>query len=48
MVEMSLKENGIGFRVGVEGGFHEIFVRPEDEPQAREIVREVRDGSPPE
>jgi hypothetical protein len=47
MVEMSLKENGIGFRLDVEGGFHKIFVRPEHEPQAREIVREIKSGTPP-
>ena len=48
MIELSLNENGIGNQVNVtEDGFRRIFVRPEDERQAREIVREIATGSPP-
>jgi hypothetical protein len=48
MIELSLHENGIGTRTNVkEDGFRGILVRPEDEIQAREIVREIETGAPP-
>ena len=48
MIELSLHENGIGTHTNVsQEGFKRIFVRPEDEFQAREIVREIKDGAPP-
>jgi hypothetical protein len=48
MIELSLHENGIGTRTSVtEDGFRRILVRPEDEIQAREIVREIETGAPP-
>ncbi len=48
MIELSLHENGIGTRTNVtEDGFRRIHVRPEDEIQAREIVREIETGAPP-
>jgi hypothetical protein len=48
MVELSLRENGIGMRINVSPeGFRRIFVRPEDEFEAREIVRQVECGIPP-
>jgi hypothetical protein len=48
MIELSLHENGIGTHTNVsQDGFKKIFVRPEDEFQAREIVREIESGTPP-
>ena len=48
MIELSLHENGIGTHTNVsQDGFKRIFVRPEDEFQAREIVREIKDSTPP-
>jgi hypothetical protein len=48
MIELSLHENGIGTHTNVsQDGFKRIFVRPEDEFQAREIVREIESGTPP-
>jgi hypothetical protein len=48
MIELSLRENGIGTHTNVsQEGFKRILVRPEDEFQAREIVREIKDGAPP-
>jgi hypothetical protein len=48
MVELSLRENGISTQVNVsEDGFRRLFVRSEDEFQAREIVRQIVDGTPP-
>ena len=49
VVEMSLKENRINYRVATESDeLTRVFVRPEDEARAREIVREIVDGVPPE
>lgn len=49
MIEMSLKENQIRARIEVqEDGFKKVFVLPEDEALAREIVREIVEGAPPE
>jgi len=48
MIELSLHENGIGTHTNVsQDGFKRIFVRPEDEFRAREIVREIESGTPP-
>ena len=48
-IEMSLKENRINFRPEKQwdSGL-KIFVMPEDETRAREIVREIVEGAPPE
>src|SRR6266446_594330 len=49
VVEMSLKENRINYRVVMESDeLKRVFVMPEDEARAREIVREVVEGAPPE
>jgi hypothetical protein len=49
ILEMSLKENRINHRVALEGDeLKRVFVMPEDEARAREIVREVVEGAPPE
>jgi len=48
MVEAGLRENLIRSRTeDLEDGLRKVFVMPEDETQAREIVREIREGSPP-
>lgn len=48
MIELSLRENGIGIHINVsQDGFRRILVRPEDEFQAREIVGEIKSGAPP-
>ena len=48
MVEAGLRENLIHSRTeDMEDGLRKVFVMPEDETQAREIVREIIDGSPP-
>ena len=44
---MSLKENQIRTRTEVqEGGFKKVFVSPEDESAAREIIREIIEETP--
>jgi hypothetical protein len=49
VVALSLNENLIRFRSEVhEDGERALFVLPEDESRAREIVREIREGTPPE
>jgi len=49
IIEDCLKENSIRYRTNVlENGARKIFVRPEDESRAREIVREIVDGVPPQ
>lgn len=48
VVEMSLKENRISYRIEVSGDFRRVFVMPGEEARAREIVREVVEGVPPE
>jgi|HubBroStandDraft_6_1064221.scaffolds.fasta_scaffold345108_1 hypothetical protein len=48
MLGSSLRENQIHFRFTQTGGKHRLFVLPEDETRAREIVREVVEGVPPE
>jgi hypothetical protein len=49
VVELSLKENLIRFRChsDSDGGRRTLFVRPEDESRAREIVREIKESAPP-
>lgn len=48
-VEMSLRENRINYRVTMENdALKRVFVMPEDEARAREIVREIVEGAPPE
>lgn len=44
----ALHENGIRCRLDKSGGREAIYVLPEDEQRAREIVREIVDGQPPE
>jgi hypothetical protein len=47
MIEMSLKENQILARIEVpEEGMKKVFVLPEDESAAREIIREIVEDSP--
>jgi hypothetical protein len=48
MLGSSLRENHIHFRRALTGSKHTLFVLPEDESRAREIVREVVEGAPPE
>jgi hypothetical protein len=49
IVELSLKGNLIRFRSERrEDGTRKFFVLPEDESRAREIVREIEEGVPPE
>ena len=43
----SLRENAIGSRIASEKGPTRLFVHPEDEARAREIVREVVEATPP-
>jgi hypothetical protein len=46
-IEMALKENLIHCRVDNHGDDKKVvFVMPEDEPRAREIVREIIEGTP--
>jgi hypothetical protein len=49
MIESSLRENYIHYRADVlDNGSHKISVMPRDEIRAREIVREIEDGAPPQ
>jgi hypothetical protein len=48
MLEMSLKENEIHFRAETGNEMKQLFVVPEDETRAREIIREILEASPPE
>jgi hypothetical protein len=48
MLGSCLRENRIRFRHFESGGKHKLFVLPEQEMGAREIVREVVEGVPPE
>jgi hypothetical protein len=47
-IELSLRENRINFRSEAKRDNLRIFVAPEDEARAKEIVREVVEGAPPE
>ena len=44
----ALHENGIRCRMERSGQGSDLYVLPEDEQRAREIVREVAEGQPPE
>jgi hypothetical protein len=46
-IELSLRENRIHFRFDKRRDSLKIFVMPEDEARAREIVKEVVEGMPP-
>jgi hypothetical protein len=49
IIELALKENRILCRADIrEDGTRSLFVRPEDEGRAREIVREIVEGAAPE
>ena len=49
IIELALNENRIQSRADIlEDGSRHFFVRPGDEGQAREIVREIMDAAPPE
>jgi hypothetical protein len=48
IIEMALRENQIHARFKKAEGSNAIFVLPEDELRAREIVREIVEGAPPE
>ena len=48
IVEMSMKENDIRMRWEMQDGKPQLFVLPEDEERAKEIVREIVEGVPPE
>jgi hypothetical protein len=49
VVEMSLRENRINYRVEPESDvLKRVFVMLRDEMRAREIVREIVEGTPPE
>jgi hypothetical protein len=48
LLAASLSENKIHSRMADVAGMHRLFVLPADETRAREIVREVVDGVPPE
>jgi hypothetical protein len=43
-IEMALKENLIHCRLERENGVRKVFVLPEDEPRATQIVREIIEG----
>jgi hypothetical protein len=47
MFRMSLRENGIGCVVDGSGGKNIVRVMPEFERRAKEIVREILEGTPP-
>jgi hypothetical protein len=44
----ALHENGINCRVDQQGTRSKLYVLPDDATRAREIVREVVEGQPPE
>jgi hypothetical protein len=45
---MSLRENRINYRMTMENdALKRVFVMPENEARAREIVREIVEGTPP-
>jgi hypothetical protein len=43
----ALKENEIPVRVEVQGSVTTLYVPPEEEMLAREIIREIVEGAPP-
>jgi hypothetical protein len=48
MIEMSLQENDIHMRWEMQDGKPKLFVLPDDEELAKQIVREILEGRPPE
>jgi hypothetical protein len=48
MIKMSLQENNMMVRSEESAGQSKIYVLPEDEARAKEIVREIVEGQPPE
>jgi len=49
IIELSLRENLIHCRIDREKtGTHKYFVLPEDEARAREILRQIEKGEPPQ
>jgi Putative prokaryotic signal transducing protein len=48
MLQACLRENGVGCVIDDSGGSTRIRVVPESEARAREIIREVIEGTPPE
>jgi len=48
MIAMSFEENDIGMRWEMQDGKPKLFVLPEDVERAKEIVREIVEGQPPE
>ena len=48
MIEMALRENQIHARFDKKNGRNAIYVMPEDEIHALEIVKEIVEGAPPE
>jgi len=46
MIELSLRENEIGMRWESQGARAKLYVLPEDEERAKEIVREIVEGTP--
>jgi hypothetical protein len=47
-IEMSLLEHDIPMRWETQDEKPQLFVLPEDEQRAKEIVREILEGQPPE
>jgi hypothetical protein len=48
IIELSLTENLVHYRSDLaKNGIRKFFVLPEDEPRAREILREIEKGEPP-
>ena len=47
-IEAALRENEIPFHIENTGQAEVVYVRPRDEPRAREILREITQASPPE
>ena len=47
MIAMSLQENDVFARYEARGATTEVYVLPEDEERAREIVREIMEGQAP-
>lgn len=47
-LSQALKENGIPVRAETLGNETTVYVPPEEETQAREIIREIVEGAPPE
>jgi hypothetical protein len=48
MLVACFRENGIASRSLIENAWTRLLVRPEDEPHAKEIVREVVEAKPPQ